>query len=296
MARYPATPTPSQPPTPAGMAGRRKIRCKMCRRHLAVREHMMDHILDQSPLPESRPRTPSNFALPAPLSAMSTTPGADDSALEDADHPSLPAVVRARGTSVSDVINPLTGLPGRSRRGSQASVGTATPVEGSGRARARSILGQGEALTMSRSNSSAQLPPRQILDADQLAARLPPQLAALRAGLPPSDSPSPASPGAAPPLRRLSSGIQPMLPVSGPPIITNPKCSGYFVEPLTWMEPMLDGNVSGKLFCPNEKCKAKIGTYDWAGVQCGCKEWVTPVSLEHCGKVADLFLGILSRS
>ena len=46
------------------------------------------------------------------------------------------------------------------------------------------------------------------------------------------------------------------------------------------MEPILkNGDISGKIVCPNEKCKAKIGNFDWAGVQCGCKEWVTPVSL-----------------
>lgn len=48
---------------------------------------------------------------------------------------------------------------------------------------------------------------------------------------------------------------------------------------LTWMEPFLEnGNMAGKILCPNEKCKAKIGNYDWAGVQCGCKDWVVPVS------------------
>lgn len=46
---------------------------------------------------------------------------------------------------------------------------------------------------------------------------------------------------------------------------------------LTWMEPMLEaGEMQGKILCPNEKCNAKIGNYDWAGVQCGCKEWVVP--------------------
>ena len=45
------------------------------------------------------------------------------------------------------------------------------------------------------------------------------------------------------------------------------------------MEGMLkSGNISGKIVCPNEKCGTKIGNFDWAGVQCGCKEWVTPVS------------------
>lgn len=39
------------------------------------------------------------------------------------------------------------------------------------------------------------------------------------------------------------------------------------------------GELQGKIVCPNEKCGAKIGNYDWAGVQCGCKEWVVPVSV-----------------
>jgi hypothetical protein len=49
------------------------------------------------------------------------------------------------------------------------------------------------------------------------------------------------------------------------------------------MEPFLrNGEISGKIVCPNEKCGVKIGNYDWAGVQCGCKEWVTPVSRFGC--------------
>ena len=39
-----------------------------------------------------------------------------------------------------------------------------------------------------------------------------------------------------------------------------------------------DGLLSGKIICPNPRCKAKLGNYDWAGAHCGCKEWVTPVS------------------
>lgn len=48
---------------------------------------------------------------------------------------------------------------------------------------------------------------------------------------------------------------------------------------MKWMDPFLQsGQLSGKIICPNEKCRAKVGNYDWAGVCCGCKEWVTPVS------------------
>lgn len=98
------------------------------------------------------------------------------------------------------------------------------------------------------------------------------------------------------------------------PILTNPACSGYFVEPvscasifpfaplppasrtlrlilpmprklmkhfvqLKWMDHFLqNGETSGKITCPNQRCKAKLGNYDWVGVECGCKEWVIPVS------------------
>lgn len=30
---------------------------------------------------------------------------------------------------------------------------------------------------------------------------------------------------------------------------------------------LVGGEVSGKLYCPNDKCKNKVGTYDWTGVK-----------------------------
>lgn len=43
------------------------------------------------------------------------------------------------------------------------------------------------------------------------------------------------------------------------------------------------GQLAGKIVCPNKKCGAKIGNYDWAGVCCGCREWVTPASVIPLG-------------
>jgi dual specificity phosphatase 12 len=74
------------------------------RRQLAVREHMMDHILDQAPV--SRPRTPSNFALPSPK--FESLPGGG------LGH-------QRRGSVVSDIINPLTGQPGARSKSRQNS-------------------------------------------------------------------------------------------------------------------------------------------------------------------------------
>ena len=49
---------------------------------------------------------------------------------------------------------------------------------------------------------------------------------------------------------------------------------------MKWMEHFLSGGqLAGKIVCPNKKCAAKLGSYDWAGVCCGCKQWVTPVRL-----------------
>ncbi|KAN0130133.1 hypothetical protein V8E53_012078 [Lactarius tabidus] len=74
-----------------------------------------------------------------------------------------------------------------------------------------------------------------------------------------------------------------------PPILMNPKCSGYFVEPMKWMDFFLeDGQLAGKIICPNKKCGAKLGNYDWAGVCCSCKEWVVPGFCIHRSKVDEI--------
>ncbi|KAI0002579.1 hypothetical protein BJV74DRAFT_765196 [Russula compacta] len=74
-----------------------------------------------------------------------------------------------------------------------------------------------------------------------------------------------------------------------PPILMNSKCSGYFVEPMKWMEFFLqEGQLAGKIVCPNKKCGAKLGNYDWAGVCCNCKEWVVPGFCIHRSKVDEI--------
>ncbi|WVW84652.1 hypothetical protein I302_106686 [Kwoniella bestiolae CBS 10118] len=383
MAKYPMTPTASNPPTPGGNS-RRKIRCKMCRRHLAVREHMMDHILDQQPV--SRPRTPSNVTLPSPkLSTSSNFAANSGSAAKERER---------RASVVSDVINPLTGLPGR--RASHTSISSLSalqttsldsstssgqPSPGAGIPLPKRPSSTTPALSLTASspevanqpklsgdkehlpnilgrlenNSSPKLvssspkpistppadqqsppgPPnggRVFQSAEQLNSRLPPQLLALRmAGSTPASqfsSPIGSSPASSPEkdnhqvsqqsyppsqnvsnaARRMSmlamtpstpDGIERRGSISdlqggsgsgGYPILVNNKCSGYFVEPLTWMEPVLqNGDIAGKLICPNEKCGVKIGNFDWAGVQCGCKEWVTPGFCIHRSKVDEVW-------
>ncbi|KAL4079485.1 hypothetical protein J3A83DRAFT_4085933 [Scleroderma citrinum] len=96
----------------------------------------------------------------------------------------------------------------------------------------------------------------------------------------------------APPSLAMTSisGPNSKQPVS-PPILMNPKCSGYFVEPMKWMEPFLEnGELAGKIVCPNARCGVKLGNYDWAGVRCNCNEWVTPGFCIHRSKVDEIIV------
>ncbi|KAF8708903.1 hypothetical protein AX14_013529 [Amanita brunnescens Koide BX004] len=114
-----------------------------------------------------------------------------------------------------------------------------------------------------------------LVNPAELAARLysNPKLAALKS---PAGGTSPA-------------GIPKNIVPISPPILDNPKCSGYFVEPMAWMEPFLEsGEIAGKITCPNKKCGAKLGNYDWAGVKCGCKEWVVPGFCINRAKVDEI--------
>jgi len=72
-----------------------------------------------------------------------------------------------------------------------------------------------------------------------------------------------------------------------PTLRTDEQCSGYFFEPMDWMEEFLcSGEVAGKIFCPNQHCHAKLGNYDWSGSMCGCSEWITP-SFHVAGSKVD---------
>ena len=54
-------------------------------------------------------------------------------------------------------------------------------------------------------------------------------------------------------------------------------CAHVFVDPLSWMKPELEkGSMSGKLECPNPRCKQNVGKYAWQGMKCSCGEWVVP--------------------
>ncbi|KAF9559161.1 hypothetical protein CPC08DRAFT_763500 [Agrocybe pediades] len=124
-------------------------------------------------------------------------------------------------------------------------------------------------------------PTTRLISSQDLAAQLfaNPKIAALRS--PPLTTSVPSTPNLPSP--------KPLGNMNSPPIILNPKCSGYFVEPMKWMEFFLsEGQIAGKIICPNKKCGAKLGNYDWAGVCCGCKEWVTPGFCINRSKVDEV--------
>lgn len=66
-------------------------------------------------------------------------------------------------------------------------------------------------------------------------------------------------------------------------------CQHYFVEPLSWMRGVLEqGELNGRLLCPNSKCGAGVGRYDWKGFRCSCGGWVTPAFSLQKARVDDV--------
>lgn len=66
-------------------------------------------------------------------------------------------------------------------------------------------------------------------------------------------------------------------------------CQHFFVEPLGWMRQELEkGQLSGRLTCPNERCGAGVGRYDWKGFNCTCNSWVTPAFSLQKARVDDV--------
>ncbi|SAM85913.1 related to Tyrosine specific protein phosphatase and dual specificity protein phosphatase [Ustilago bromivora] len=136
----------------------------------------------------------------------------------------------------------------------------------------------------STETDASQPKPPGIQTAASLASQLPPHLAALRRG---GNRPQP------PPL--ATSTLPHTLHTSPPPstrsmssMLKSPACSSYFIEPMAWMLHLSSGQVTGRLNCPSAKCGAKLGSWDWAGMQCACGSWVTPAFALHRSKVDEI--------
>lgn len=61
------------------------------------------------------------------------------------------------------------------------------------------------------------------------------------------------------------------------------ECSSIFVEPLRWMTTVQEGALEGKLLCAH--CEARLGYFNWSGIQCSCGSWITPAFQLHKGRV-----------
>lgn len=64
-----------------------------------------------------------------------------------------------------------------------------------------------------------------------------------------------------------------------------PECSSIFVEPMKWMETVQEGYVGDKLLCIG--CKARLGSFNWAGMQCNCGAWVNPAFQLHKSRLDE---------
>ncbi|KAH8602211.1 protein-tyrosine phosphatase-like protein [Bisporella sp. PMI_857] len=76
-----------------------------------------------------------------------------------------------------------------------------------------------------------------------------------------------------------------------PPAPSSNVCTHHFLHPLSWMRTELEqGLLSGKLECPNAKCKAKLGQYAWQGMRCSCGAWICPAFSLQKGRIDEVTL------
>ncbi|KAI9197886.1 hypothetical protein LWI28_006122 [Acer negundo] len=64
-----------------------------------------------------------------------------------------------------------------------------------------------------------------------------------------------------------------------------PECSSIFVESMKWMQSVQEGFVEEKLQCIG--CKTRLGSFNWAGLQCNCGAWVTPAFQLHKSRLDE---------
>ncbi|KAJ6802729.1 dual specificity protein phosphatase 12 isoform X1 [Iris pallida] len=70
------------------------------------------------------------------------------------------------------------------------------------------------------------------------------------------------------------------------------ECTSMFVEPLRWMTSVEEGALEGKLSCV--KCDARLGYFNWSGIQCSCGSWITPAFQIHKNKNFEVQMEVWS--
>ncbi|CAO1626629.1 unnamed protein product [Sympodiomycopsis kandeliae] len=301
-------------PKPLYRPGTMRLRCKICRREIAARDHIVEHEPGQGieafDIRRRNKELKSGSKNDRFSQGTNTNSGQEEASNGNGESSSTSAL--QTGEQSQQESNSSTG-PGQD---------------------ANPVVAPAAAEKPSQHNTQHGRP---IKSAASLTASLPPHLAALRAGRNP---PTIARPAAAPqstvsdPSSSSSSSSQPhsltttnhndegsspafqppSLPSQARTILHSSDCSAYFLEPLDWMykqttdalpteketgaiQPteiasLSSGLLSGKLFCPNSsksKCNAKLGNWDWAGIQCGCGAWVTPAFAVARGRVDEVW-------
>lgn len=255
----------AQYPTPSLQSTtQRRIRCRMCRQELASAEHIM----------HSRRSASGSGSAPEP-----------DSSILDSNAASSPLAIAKLSEDVM--------------KGFKRSTNTHVPPGALGVEVKQATLDAQLALPtppdpITSSNPSKDSP---ILPMRMARTVVPP------ASRPPVSRPVPRSedPTDAARATAAASLTRPLVEASGllvapgtvapPPPIVDSACSGYFVEPIKWMEEssLAYGQIEGRILCPNSKCSAKLGNYAWAGVRCSCGDWVTPGFCIHKTRVDELW-------
>lgn len=318
-------------PKPNYDRGTPRLRCRVCRREIAARDHVVEHEPGQGMMA---------FDVRKRSKEARNGPGAE----------AVGGTGYAGRPPASEIEQRFGRLRARSVDMEDGDEDEEQQKEHSGDSRTQE---QDESTCNSASSSSAapavdgQRPiasrtasGRPVQSAASLTASLPPHLAALRAGRAPpgaqkaqqkaleeskardratSDAASnqpavdgkeqsqPQQDGATAPPIPAASIKKPRAPSSSTrqPLLHSPSCSSYFLEPLDWMysassdssskgaedDPtsLSSGQLHGKLLCPNRKrCNAKLGNWDWAGMQCGCGAWVTPAFAVHRSRVDEV--------
>ncbi|GAA6058419.1 hypothetical protein JCM3770_000460 [Rhodotorula araucariae] len=235
----------------------RRIRCKMCRRELAAREHIVAH----EPGKGQQAFAPNRRDMAAYRAEM------EKRRLDEAQRtgavplpptvPAVPPTQEARPAGSTALAHPLAAL-----RISQPLLGV------------RVVQPRGPPVL--RPQPVTRPPPRSVA-APPATGNGTTSAATDVVSQPPSENDASLFPSAAP--GALTSAPAPSSPARAidPPLLPSHVCSSYFVEPLSWMSPILEtGVLAGKIICPNKKCGAKLGNFDWAGSQCSCGAWVCP--------------------
>lgn len=65
-----------------------------------------------------------------------------------------------------------------------------------------------------------------------------------------------------------------------------PPCHHIFVDPD--LTALRENALEGRLECPQERCRAKLGSFAWAGMACSCGRWIAPAFAIHRSRVDEV--------